>query len=229
MSKKDQNKFEFVVAGGLLYNFIWDDFCSTYVEMCKIVLNGDDEQAKASTKQVMYYVLEAILTMIHPFIPFVTEEIYQSLKGDDQACLMLDGKWPEVKEEYNLSSNVTTSINDIIKTVRNVKNDNNIAPSKKIALHLVVTNAQLKGMSIALTDILLFLPMSGIINKDEEIARLTKELERLEKEIARSEGMLNNPSFVSKAPEAKVALEKQKLEDNKAKKETVIKSLEEYK
>jgi len=255
------DKFEFVIAGQELYNFIWDDFCSIYVEMAKLSLQGTDNELRQATQSVMFYVLDAILKLAHPFIPFVTEDIYQNLH-DGKKGPLIDSKWPEANTKFSENTNEITVnvINEIIKTVRTMKNDNNIAPNKNIAIHLGIENDALRvkieknkhyiqrfcfadkteiektintqeqGKAFALTaNVNLFIPLSGLINLEEEIARLEKESARLDGEIKRCEGMLNNPNFISKAPQAKIDTERNKLLDYQQKKKSVLEKLEEYK
>lgn len=255
------DKFEFVIAGQELYNFIWDDFCSIYVEMAKLSLQGTDNELRQATQSVMFYVLDAILKLAHPFIPFVTEDIYQNLH-DGKKGPLINSKWPEANEKFseNIDEITVNVINKIIKTVRTMKNDNNIAPNKNIAIHLGIENDALRaeieknkhyiqrfcfadkteieklintqeqGKAFALTaNVNLFIPLSGLINIEEEIARLEKESVRLDGEIKRCEGMLNNPNFINKAPQAKIDTERNKLLDYQQKKKSVLEKLEEYK
>ncbi len=253
---ESMDKYEFVVAGTSLYNFIWDDFCSSYVEMAKLALQSDDEKLQATTRNTMFYVLDSILKLAHPFIPFVTEEIYQTLHDDNSLCLV-NSTWPEANEEYDngLDEPIVNAIDEVIKTIRTMKNDNNIAPSKKIIVELAIPDDKLcqeiisnrqyierfcftselkigqsvsqdKGMTFALSGMTMFIPMAGLIDIKEEIARLNNEITKLDSEIDRGTNMLNNPNFINKAPVAKVEAEKKKLEDYKNKKANVIETLQ---
>jgi len=252
------DKYEFVIAGSEIYDFIYDEFCSKYVEMCKISLQDPDTKKVNATKQTLYYVLNSILVVLHPFVPFVTEEIYQVLHNNSEACIIKDENYPEVNEKYNLTKSITDNIDEIIKTVRNMKYDNNLAPNKKVIMHIVCEDTLAKeldnnrkyierfcfaerliiennlsctskGYTYQLSSLTLFISMEGLVNVEEEIMKLEKEIERLNSEISRSENMLNNPNFIAKAPKEKIALEEEKLKDNKEKKAKNETLLEEYK
>ena len=138
-------KYEFVIAGTELYNFIWDDFCSVYVEMAKLGLQSENKALQSATQSVMFYVLDAILKLAHPFMPFVTEDIYQTLHNEAKGPL-INSKWPEIKEEYSkqYKEGAAESIIDIIKTIRTMKNDNNIAPNKNIELYISIKDEKLR-------------------------------------------------------------------------------------
>ncbi len=239
----NMDKFEFVVAGSYLYNFIWDDYCSWYIEMTKVSLNGNDESQKQLTKTILYQGLEAILKMIHPFMPFVSEEIYQTLLNDKNRFL-INQEWPNYNNlNKQLDDNFKLLI-DAIKLIRNYKSENNLAPNAKIDL-IIGVNKNLKpffesnkdylirfgflnnleilenidkkivGQFFTLPNLELLIPLAGSINIKDEIARINNQIELLKKEIARAEGMLKNPGFISKAPPSKIEEEKNKLDDFK--------------
>jgi valyl-tRNA synthetase len=253
----DQNmdRYEFVMAGTFLYDFIWDDFCSWYIEMSKISLNDDNTDTQNATQQVLFFVLEAILKLIHPFMPFVSESIYQTMHGDDSRFL-IQSTWP--KPYLSLDNNSIQAFEaaiEIIKTIRTMRNENNLAPNRPIRIHLVAKSlirlSQLelilpyikrfgfveeailesklssseKGMSYALNEMELYVPFAGILNIEEETIRLQHEIERLHKEIERCESMLANPNFLSKAPEAKIDNEKSKMKDYKNRLHVIIQRL----
>lgn len=252
-------KYEFVIAGTSLYNFIWDDFCSTYVERVKITLNSAASKTKQATQSTMFYVLDAILKLAHPFIPFVTEKIYQSLHNGKKGAI-IESFWPKVNKKYDNEDNklLADGINDIIKSIRTMKNSCNIAPNKNVEIILGIEDEQLRkglednkvylerfcfakkitidqeintektGKNFALSGINLLIPMEGLIDLDEEIENLNKELNRLDSEIKRCESMLNNPNFINKAPTEKVESERNKLADYQAKKASVEDILKEY-
>ena len=239
----NMEKYEFGIVGTYLYNFIWDDFCSWYIEMAKIGLNSDDENIAKSTRDVLFYVLNSITKLIHPFMPFVSEEIYQTLNGSKEISLCKE-TWPEIIEEFNSNDDTyMEGIMEVIKTVRALKNEANIVPSKLIDIVLIVAKEDVRNAFInnqkyiakftyadkleivdkyeptekGKTSILsvgeMFIPLSGMVNIEEEIAHLKNEIAKLEGEIKRCNGMLNNPGFISKAPQAKIDAEKAKLQD----------------
>ncbi len=254
------DKYDFVIAGSTLYNFIYDDFCSIYIEMAKICLNSSDEEKKKATMNTLYYVLDSILVMIHPFIPFVTEEIYQNLHNSKEACIFSDASWPKIIDKYNDFNEETSDyINEIIKTIRIMKSEQNIAPNKQIKLVIESSDNKLvsslkdnvqyisrfafadevdfvnkldnkeNGFSFVLSKISLFVPSKDLINVEEEIIKVNKEIEKFRSEIDRGEKMLSNPSFTSKAPKEKIALEEEKLANNKLSLEKSLQKLEDLK
>jgi valyl-tRNA synthetase len=240
----NMDKFEFVVAGSYLYNFIWDDYCSWYIEMTKVSLNGDNEKQKMLTKTILFQALEAILKMIHPFMPFVSDEIYQTLYNSKNQFL-IQAKWPEFKTINSEVENHVTSLIETIKLVRNYKSDNNLAPNAKINLIIGVNDKSLNGFierskeyllrfgflndlklvssvdkKIAgqfytLNNLEVLIPTEGSINIPDEINRIKIQIETIEKEILRAEGMLKNPGFINKAPANKIEEEKKKLQEFK--------------
>ena len=240
----NMDKFEFVVAGSYLYNFIWDDYCSWYIEMTKVSLNGDNEQQKNLTKTILFEALEAILKMIHPFMPFVSDEIYQTLHNSKNKFL-IQASWPDFKLINNEVENYVNSLIETIKLVRNYKSENNLAPNAKINLILGISDKSLNGFNernkeyllrfgflndlklvnsidkkiagqfYTLNNLEVLIPTEGSINVPEEISRIKIQIETIEKEIARAEGMLKNPGFINKAPANKIEEEKKKLQEFK--------------
>lgn len=211
--------------------------------MAKIGLNSDDENIAKSTKDVLFYVLNSITKLIHPFMPFVSEEIYQTLNGSKEISLCKE-TWPEIKEEYSSNEDVyMEGIMEVIKTVRALKNEANIVPSKLIDIVLIIAKDDVrkafiknekylakftyantlnittqyepteKGKTSILSVGEMFIPLSGMVDIEEEIAHLKNEITKLEGEIKRCNGMLSNPGFISKAPQAKIDAEKAKLQD----------------
>jgi valyl-tRNA synthetase len=240
----NMDKFEFVVAGSYLYNFIWDDYCSWYIEMTKVSLNGDNEEQKNLTKTILFEALEAILKMIHPFMPFVSDEIYQTLYSSKNKFL-LQASWPDFKLINNEVETYVNSLIETIKLVRNYKSENNLAPNAKINLILGISDKSLNGFNernkeyllrfgflndlklvnsvdkkiagqfYTLNNLEVLIPTEGSINIPEEINRIKMQIETIEKEIARAEGMLKNPGFINKAPANKIEEEKKKLQEFK--------------
>lgn len=232
-------KYEFGEVGRILYHFIWDDFCDWYIEMSKISMNEGTEEEKQMTRSVLLYTLDKILKMLHPFMPFVTEEIYQAI---DSSQTIVVSEWPTVDESLsNEESNHTMSLLvDIIKSVRQTRNEVNTPLSKPIDIKIEIkdsTSRQLIeenthyitrftnpetleiGEKINIEDdaktqvvkgATVVLPLEGLIDLDEEIERLEKELERLDGELKRVKGKLSNEKFVQNAPEKIVNQEKEK-------------------
>ena len=223
------DRYEFAIAGNELINFVWNDFCSSYIEFTKSTLLGEDEAAKKETLNTLIYVLTAILKLLHPFIPFVTEEIYQAIYGKDLS--ICKETWPEILEVNEQEAKSIDSLNEIIKTVRDIKSENNIKPSKEIVLIIegISLNKDLADILYKMckanlvdsidgemivrpiTNAKLYFKMDEIVNKQEELEKIEKELKRLEGEISRSKGILSNPKFVDKAPKEKVEAERTKL------------------
>lgn len=232
-------KYEFGEVGRILYHFIWDDFCDWYIEMSKISMNEGTEEEKQMTRSVLLYTLDKILKMLHPFMPFVTEEIYQAIDSDQSIVV---SEWPTVDESLsNEESNYTMSLLvDIIKSVRQTRNEVNTPLSKPIDIKVEIKDSSSRqlieenthyitrftnpetleiGEKINIADdaktqvvkgATVVLPLEGLIDLDEEIERLEKELERLDGELKRVKGKLSNEKFVQNAPEKIVNAEKVK-------------------
>ncbi len=253
------DKYEFGEVGRELYNFIWDDFCSWYIEMAKLPLYGEDEAAKLTTRSVLAYVLDNTMRLLHPLMPFVTEEIWQHLPHEGES--IVTAAWPTVRPEFNFKaeSGDMQLLMDIIRSVRNIRAEVNTPMSKKVPMYIqakddataqvLLTNKAyiekfcnpetleiglqntIEGqtMSSVVTGAEIFLPLAGLINVEEEIARLEKELEKWAKEVKLVSGKLSNERFVAKAPEALVAEERAKLADYEEKYATVEKRLADLK
>ena len=243
--------YDLGVALDKIYNFIWNEFCDWYIEMVKPRMYSADYNEKVRVGYVLDYVFGISMKLLHPFMPFVTTEIYRSLVKYNDKDLMVS-KWPYAKSDnqFQKEEEAVEKIKEIIVGIRNIRNTKNIHPSKKSNLIVVsakykkdieeakeillklgfvdriniVTNieelqeekADLKdAMTILLSDIEVYIPLKGLINIEEEKARLQEEIKRLESEVSRCEKMLSNPGFVNKAPEAKVNEEKNKLEKYK--------------
>ena len=223
------DKYELAIAGNEIMSFVWDDFCSMYIEFTKPALNSEDLTLKHNTLNTLIYVLSSILKLLHPYIPFVTEEIYQEIFGKEVSIVV--SKWPEIKNiDRSLASSIDSVI-EIIKQVREIRTENDIKPSKEL-------NVIINGLSItdSINSILnkmcklviiesteketIIRPLSfgnvsfimdEIVDKKAELEKINKELERLKSEIERSTNMLSNQNFISKAPKQKVDEEKNKL------------------
>jgi valyl-tRNA synthetase len=250
-------KFEFGEVGRHLYHFIWEDFCNWYIEMAKLPLQGEDEQAKNGTKMVLAHVLNAIIKLLHPFMPFVTEEIYQMITRESTS--ISTSTWPKTNENWNNTKATKdfTLIMNIIKSVRNIRAEADAAPARPIKI-LIVPNShtdvieanraylekfcnpseliisetfesQEESMTATLTEASIYVALDGLVDKEAEIKRLESELKKLESEVKRSEGKLANEKFTAKAPAELVNAEKEKLAAYKQKFETVKTRLESMK
>ena len=223
------DKYEFGIAGNEIMSFVWNDFCSMYIEFCKSALNSDDIKVKEETLNTLIYVLESILKLLHPFIPFVTEEIYQEINGKDKSIVI--EKWPEVKACDSKKAEDIDKIIEIIKQSREIRTENNIKPSQK--LHVLIEgfdiNDSLNSILYKMAKLLIIdkceketivrpttfgkisFIMDEIVDKKAELEKINKELIRLQSEIDRCNNMLSNEKFISKAPASKVEEERNKL------------------
>ncbi|EON71416.1 valyl-tRNA synthetase [Lysinibacillus sphaericus OT4b.31] len=252
-------RYEFGEVGRELYNFIWDDFCSWYIEMAKLPMNGEDEAAKKTTRSILAYVLDQTMRLLHPFMPFITEEIWQHLPHEGESITV--AAWPTVRTDLHFADEADNMklLMDIIRSVRNIRAEVNTPMSKKVPLFISAKDAATvavleankaylekfcnpesltigegletpdQAMTAVVTGAELFLPLVGLINLEEEINRLEKELEKWAKEVKLVSGKLSNEKFVSKAPEVLVNAEREKLADYEDKHAVVLKRLEELK
>ncbi|MDR0267747.1 valine--tRNA ligase [Paenibacillus sp.] len=251
--------YEFGETGRLLYNFIWDDLCDWYIEFSKLSLYGEDEAAKNTTKSVLSYVLDRTMRMIHPFMPFISEEIWQHLPHQGESITL--AAWPEFDSslENAEAAREMSILMDVIRAVRNIRAEVNVPMSKKVELMLKAGDEQLlqivnrneiyvqrfcntssftaglgleapdKAMTAIVTGAELYLPLAGLIDIDQEIARLEKELKNLNSEVERVEKKLGNQGFVAKAPAKVIEEEKAKMADYSEKRSKVIARIEELK
>ena len=233
-------KYEFGEVGRALYSFIWDDFCDWYIEMSKIPMNGDDESQKQTTRSVLTYVLDNTMRMLHPFMPFVTEHIWQNLPHVGET--IVQASWPTVTEAhvYNDSKETMEHLVEIIKSVRQSRLEVDTPLSKAIPIFIQAKDENIKAtleenasyldrfchpseltieLDIAIPEKAMtsvtsagdvVLPLEGLIDMDKEIARLEKELEKWQKELDRVNKKLANENFVSKAPEKVINEERDK-------------------
>lgn len=230
--EKNMDRYELAMVGNELYSFVWDDFCSWYIELSKATLHSEDARIVANTKAVLYTVLIDILKLLSPFMPFVTEEIYTSLPHAKESMNL--ESWPEhitfeTSKENQIEMNITI---ETIKAVREIKTQYNIKPSAAIDVCLEGIDLSLDAKAIlekmchanvqaafdsddvlsrTVGQAILTIKMDDLIDLEAEKAKLEKEMDRLEKEIKRASGMLANPNFVSKAPAQKIEQEKEKL------------------
>ncbi len=251
---ENMDKYEFVNVGSELYNFIWDDFCSWYIELSKVHLNSDNEIEKHATQETLIYVLNAIVRLLHPFMPFVTEEIYQSIPHlEESICI---AKWPTVNSQFTnkMINEQFIYLFDIVKGIRNMRASyvikNSIEISYSIQTKDINLSQLLKDLSpyiyklcharcigynvetssnVAIEMIkggnALIIELGDYIDLEAEKKKLEAELKKLEAEIKRCENMLSNPQFISKAPQSKVDAEKAKLVDYQSKYDGVMEKL----
>ncbi|MCD8026948.1 MAG: valine--tRNA ligase [Clostridiales bacterium] len=222
-------KFELGIAVQKLYDFIWDCYCDWYIELTKARLSSEGEDAQ-NARQVLLYVLDNILRLLHPFMPFVTEEIWQTIPHSGETIML--AKYPEYSEKHNFPEAVieTERIMDAVRAIRNRRAEMNVPPSRKAKVYIttkfpqtfidgspfieklasaseveVSDSFEIDGaVTIVTADAKIYIPMDELVDRKAELARLNKELEQVKKRLAQSEGKLNNQGFVSKAPEAVV-------------------------
>ena len=230
-------KFELGLAVQKLYDFIWDVFCDWYIEIAKIRLNGECATAKATVKAVLVYVMSNTLKLLHPFMPFITEEIWQTLPHDGDSIMISD--WPVFTDELSFKADEAEmeKVMTAIKAVRNRRAEMNVPPSKKAKIFIETayektfseganffvrlasaSEVQLvkgyendEAVAIITEDARLFIPMDELVDFKAELERLQKEKAGVLKEIAFVSGKLNNEKFVAKAPEALVNEQREKL------------------
>lgn len=251
-------RFEFGEAGRILYSFIWDDYCDWYIEMTKEQLQ-DKEAANTTTKSILVFVLDQFLRLLHPIMPFVTEEIWQQIGGQDKSIVVAD--YPCVMEAYQDSQVEAqmAQLMELIRAVRTIRNEMNTPLSKPVDLYIKVQDATGQVLLEAnqsyikrfcnpaqlvisqapehpeevVTQVLSFaeilMPLKGLIKLEDELARLEGEQAKLEKEVARIDGKLSNEKFVSRAPEQVVAEERNKRQGYLSQLETVKERIQQVK
>lgn len=238
---ENMEKYELGVAVSKLYDFIWEEFCDWYIEMVKPRLYNDDDNTKNAAMYTLKTVLINSLKLLHPYMPFITEEIFCNLQDDEESIMISD--WPVYNEEFDFAKEEAAieTIKTAVRNIRNLRADMNVPPSRKAKVFVVSENEQVQNIfkegmvffatlgyagevavqsdktgidddavSTVIPDAVIYMPFAELVDIDKEIERLNKEKERLTKELARVEGMLKNPNFVSKAPEAKINEEKEK-------------------
>ena len=230
-------KFELGIAVSKLYDFIWDVFCDWYVELAKSRLWEDGAEAEVARK-VLVYVMGNTLKLLHPFMPFITEEIWQALPHEGESIMV--SQWPVYEESLNFAAEQAEfeKVMDAIKAIRARRSEMNVPPSKKATLYIETASQEIFNLStpfltrLAWADEIIlstpddpngcvqvitdsakvYMPLSQLVDRDKEIARLTKEKQACEKDIAFLSGKLNNPGFVAKAPEKVINDQRAKLE-----------------
>lgn len=249
----NMDKFELGMALQKAYDFTWSEYCDWYIEMVKPRLYGDDVEAKKAALYTLTYVLETILKLLHPFIPFITEEIFDHLPTANGMIIV--SEWPEFKEEDNMAKEeaMMDIMMDGIRNVRNVRSEMNVPPSKKAKVIMVPSEDKLEAVeagkdyfktlasasevevradeagipedavSVVIDGVKIFIPLDELVDFEKELERLNKEKAKLEGEIKRVNGKLSNQGFLAKAPQKLVDEEKAKKE----KFEEMMKSVEE--
>ena len=246
-------KFELGMAVQKLYDFIWDVFCDWYIEIAKIRLNGDDEEQKATVRAVLVYVMSNTLKLLHPFMPFITEEIWQTLPHTGESIMISD--WPKADSALNFAAEEAemSRIMTAIKAVRNRRAEMNVAPSKKAKIFIETTYADtfskgtvffqrlasasevevaahFDGMDSAVSIITesarLYIPMDELVDFKAELARLNKEKAGVQKELDFVNNKLNNENFVNKAPAAVVEGQRQAKAQLEEKMALILESIE---
>ena len=231
-------KSELGLAAQKLYDFIWDVFCDWYIEICKSRLNGEDEVAADNARRVLVYVFGNTLKLLHPLMPFITEEIWQSLPHENVESIMIT-KWPEYSEELNFADSETEfeKIMDAIKAIRNRRSEMNVPPSKKAKVCIATSSAatfkdgipficrlasassveiadsfdMAGAVRLVTDDANIYMPMNELIDFSAELDRLNKDLKKANEDKEFFEKKLNNPGFVAKAPEKVLNEQKEKL------------------
>ena len=235
---ENMEKYELGVAIQKIYDFVWDIYCDWYIEMTKARLFSDDADRKQTAIQVLVYVLEQVLRLLHPFMPFITEEIWQSIPHEGEALII--AQWPEYTDAlaFKAEEDQMESVMNAIRAIRNRRTEMNVPPSKKAALHILTSKPQiftegegflqrlayadevtlldaepanLDGMvTITTADANLYIPMGQLVDVAKELERIGKELENARKFLKSLEAKLSNEKFVSRAPEAVVNAEREK-------------------
>ena len=244
---ENMDKFELGIAVQKVYDFIWEEFCDWYIEMVKPRLNSESDTTKSAALWTLKTVLIRAMKLLHPFMPFVTEEIYTTLTENDASAdeSIMISAWPEYREDWEFTQAETAveTIKSAVREIRNVRMGMDVPPSKKAKVHVVSADGAIRkifdegrvffaslarasevliqtdkegidsdAVSAMIHGAAFYIPLAELVDVKKELERLKEEEKRLEKELARSHGMLGNEKFVSRAPEAKIAEERAKLE-----------------
>ena len=255
---ENMDKFEMGIAVQKVYDFIWDEFCDWYIEMVKPRLySTDDAVSQNAALWTLKTVLIDALKLLHPYMPFITEEIFCTIQNEEESIMI--SKWPEYSEDraFPAEEKAIETIKEAVRGIRNIRTEMNVAPSRKASVYVVSENDEIRrifeegklffaslayaneimiqadktgiaddAVSVVIPGATLYIPFAELVDIAQEIERLKKEQKRLEGELARSKGMLSNERFLSKAPEAKIAEEKEKLAKYEQMMEQVTKRLE---
>lgn len=252
---QELESYQFAEAGKTIYEFIWNDFCDWYIELAKVSLYDEQNEQTAATQGTLVFVLDHALRLLHPFMPFVTEEIWQALPHDGETIMR--ASWPngfEALVDYKAFTDMMM-VMDVVRAVRALRHEKNIAPSKKIDMILrpkadrvemlqvaapylvrlcnpqsllIAQDVQLPEERITnvLADVEIIVSLEGLVDLAAEQKRLTEEKKQLEFEVSRLQGKLNNESFVAKAPDAIVQKEREKLQGYMEQLEKIVAELE---
>ena len=237
------DKYELGIALQKVYDFVWEEFCDWYIEMVKPRLWADEDPTQAAAIWTLKTVLIQSLKLLHPYMPFITEEIFCNLQDEEESIMI--SSWPVYQEAWNFAQEEkeVETIKEAVRGIRNVRSSMNVPPSKKARVYVVSENEELlrifehsklffaalgyasevvlqkdntgiagDAVSTVIPQAVIYMPFAELVDIEKEVERLKKEEDRLTKELARVKGMLSNEKFVSKAPEAKLAEEKEKLE-----------------
>ena len=241
---ENMDAYELGVASAKVYDFIWDTYCDWYIELTKARLYGENEKSKFAAQKVLVYVLDQFLRLLHPFMPFITEEIWQAIPHEGKFLMLAD--WPKYDESLNFGAEAAhmESVMNAIRSIRNRRAEMNVPPSKKSTLYVVSDKGEIfrqgegficrlayadkviicendpegheNMVCVVTNDAKLYIPLEELIDFEKELARLEKEKANCLKQIAMFEGKLSNEAFVSRAPEKVVAEQREKLEKNRA-------------
>ena len=241
---ENMEKYELGIAADKLYSFIWEEFCDWYIEMVKPRLYNDADETKTAALYTLQKVLITSLKLLHPYMPFVTEEIFCTLQDKEESIMI--SEWPVYTEKmvFGKEEKAVETIKEAVRNIRNIRAEMNVAPSKKAKVFVVSENEEVRNIfengkvffatlgyasevliqqdktgidedavSVLIPNAAIYMPFAELVDIEKEVERMKKEKERLTKELARVNGMLANPNFVNKAPEKKIAEEKEKLEN----------------
>ncbi len=246
--RKNLDKYEVGLALAKIYDFVWSDYCDWFIELCKPVLYGQDEGKKIATLRVLKYVLSSILRLMHPFTPFITEEIWTELGLGET---VMTAEYPAFSSDLVFEKEYAEfeEVKDIISKVRTIRAEMNVPPSKKFSLYILCDNKSVEDGVIFIEKLAgitavnfisdkkeagekvcravtngaeLLIPLGELVDTEKERARLNKELSKVEGEIQRGERMLSNQGFVAKAPKALIEQEEEKLLRNRELKEKIL-------
>jgi len=246
--RKNLDKYEIGLALGKLYDFVWSDYCDWYIELTKPVLYGQDEVKKTESLRVLKYVLKSILKLLHPFIPFITEEIWTE-EGFGETVMTEDYPVCDKKFIFEKQYDEFEEVKEIISKIRTIRAEMNVPPAKKFSVYLICGNDSVKDAVLYIEKLAgaskvsfisdkeeagekvcraatggaeIFIPLGELVDFEKEKARLNKELAKVDSEIQRGERMLSNSGFVSKAPANLIEQEKAKLAKNNELKQKIL-------
>ncbi len=239
---ENMDKFELGIAVQKVYDFIWEEFCDWYIEMVKPRLYNDADETKAAALWTLKHVLIQSLKLLHPYMPFITEEIFCTLQEEEESIMI--SKWPEYQEEWSFEADefAVEIMKGAVRNIRNLRAEMNVAPSKKAKVFVVSEKEEIRNVfengrvffetlayasevfvqedkagidddavSTVIPDAVIYMPFAELVDIAKELERLEKEEKKLIGEVKRVEGMLSNERFMSKAPQAKIDEEKEKL------------------